>query len=942
MSSTAKWSTEILTCRCDPLSSSVRVALIAVIVCAALASACTSASPESLIRSAERHVAEREYRTALIELRNAIQMAPDNSSAQRLLGVVLLAEGDPTAAEKALRDALAMGEPLGNVLPSLALALLRQGQADRLIREFESRRLEEPVADASLQASIGQAGLLQGDIPRAEVAFTAALERVPHHPKASLGQARIAGHVGRLEDATRMVDVVLAANPGLAEAHAFKAELLLSQGQRADAIQSLVRALGADAADVPTRAELASLYIFDQQFDKAQALLVVDSHTAGVDPRLIYLRGLLALHRGNLQGARDEANRILRHAPDHGPSLLLAGEVEFRSNNLPLAESYTLNALRSTPRVPGASRLLAAIHLRRGQPAKAVDVLQPLLHVGTPPDAALALLAGEAYLASGDLVRAAELFESSKARLAGDSFSRLRLGQIALARGDWDRGVAELQDASALQAKHHQADLLLIALHLRRHQPKLAIEAAEALIRKRPSEALGYVLAGTAHLAAQEPALARRRFDVALKIQPDHLPALRAMANLDLADGRNSDTKARYEALLAKRPNDEQLLIAMAELQERTGDAAGSAETLHRAIKANQSSPGAYAALVEHQLRRRDHQAAIAAAQDGVSANPGKPRLLDLLGRAQEASGAIGDAATTYRELVRQEPQSLARVFQLAATLVRLRDFAGAAATLLQAQRTAPNEEGIFRELAAVYLADNRFDKALGVARELQGKATKATAGHVLAGDLHAARNNWPEAERAYRAALKSDPRSVVAAVSWCRAVSAAGRRRDADTFAKDWLARNSAALPMRLYVAETALAANDHKAAALEYETVLQHDANNVPALNNLAWILGQLHDPRAMDLAERAASLAPDNPSVLDTLGMLHVEHGIPTRGLAYLERLRTLVPNRKDFRLHYAMGLMRVGRAGEAKAELQELAAAVDDFPGKAGIPALLAEL
>lgn len=936
------WSTEILTCRYDHLSSSVRVALIAMIVCSALASACTSASPESLVRSAERHVSEREYRTALIELRNAIQLAPDNGKAQRLLGMVFLVEGDPVAADKALRNALAVGESRGMVLPSLALALLRQGKADLLISEFGSLRLEEPAADASLQASIGQAGLRLGDIPRAEAAFAAALERVPHHPEASLGQARIAAHVGRVEDAARMAEVVLSANPGLAEAHAFKAELLLTQGQRAAAIQSLEAALGADAADVPTRAELASLYIFEQQFDKTRALLAIDSHTAGVDPRLIYLRGLLALHRGNLQGARDEANRILRHAPDHGPSLLLAGEVEFRSNNLALAESYALNALRSTPRAPGASRLLAAIHLRQGQPAKAVDVLQPLLHVGTPPDAPLAMLAGEAYLASGDLVRAAELFESSKVRVAGDSFSRLRLGQIALARGDWERSVAELQDASALQVKDHQADLLLVALHLRRHQPKQAIEAAEAVIKKRPSEALGYVLAGTAHLAAQEAAQARRLLDLALKMQPDHLPALRAMANLDIVEGRFGETKARYEAQLAKRPNDEHLLIAFAELQERTGDVAGSAETLHQAIKANPPSPAGYAALVEHQLRRRDLQAAVATARDGVSANPGLPRLLDLLGRVQEESGAIGDAAKTYRELVRQEPQSLARMLQLAAALVKLRDFDAAATTLRQAQRTAPNEERVFRELAAVYLADNGLDKALGVAKELQGRAANGTSGHVLAGDLHSARKNWPEAERAYRTALKGDPGSVTAAVGLCRVLSAAGRTRDADTFGKGWLARNSAALPMRLYLAETALAGNDHRGAALEYETVLRHDPHNVLALNNLAWILGRQHDPRAMDLAGRAADLAPGNPSVLDTLGMLHVEYGVPTKGLEYLERLRVLVPHRKDFRLHYAMGLMRVGRANEAKAELRELAAAVDEFPGKAGIPSLLAKL
>jgi predicted Zn-dependent protease len=122
----------------------------------------------------------------------------------------------------------------------------------------------------------------------------------------------------------------------------------------------------------------------------------------------------------------------------------------------------------------------------------------------------------------------------------------------------------------------------------------------------------------------------------------------------------------------------------------------------------------------------------------------------------------------------------------------------------------------------------------------------------------------------------------------------------------------------------------------------VLERSPNNVPALNNLAWSLGKLNDPRAVGLAERAVELAPNSPPVLDTLGMLHVEQGDPKKGLEYLARARSLAPNRKDLRLHYAMGLIRVGQAEQGKAELQELASSQEDFPGKASIPALLAKL
>jgi len=111
--------------------------------------------------------------------------------------------------------------------------------------------------------------------------------------------------------------------------------------------------------------------------------------------------------------------------------------------------------------------------------------------------------------------------------------------------------------------------------------------------------------------------------------------------------------------------------------------------------------------------------------------------------------------------------------------------------------------------------------------------------------------------------------------------------------------------------------------------------------ALNNLAWVLGELKDPKAIGFAERAAALAPNSPSVLDTLGMLHLRTGDAKKAMESLERMRQLDPQRLDLRLHYAMGLLQSGRTQEGQAELRELAAAKADFPGKADIPALLAK-
>jgi putative PEP-CTERM system TPR-repeat lipoprotein len=920
----------------------VRAAFAVATVCVVLVAACAKETPEGLIRAAERHIAEHDYRTAQIELRNAIQLAPNSGAGHRLLGTALLSGGDPVAAEGALRKALSLAERPDDVLPSLALALVRQDQPDRLTGEFGTRKLQDPAADASFQTSLGQAWLMRGDFKQAGDAFASALADVAGHPPARLGQARIAAQGGNIDKASIITDEVLAADPRMVEGHTFKAQLLLSQGRRKEAAESLEQALAIDVGHLPARIALVSLRIDEREYDKAQTLLDAAKAPLASDPRLIYLRGLLALRQGDLQKARDEVSKILRQAPEHVPTLILAGEIELRSDNLSLAEGHLQKALYANPAAAAARRLLAATYLRQGRPVKALDVLQRLLQQTEPKDAHLMMLAGEAYLASGDVARASEFFESSKSDASSEAAARLRLGQIALAGGDFDRGLVELQAASAMDTEHQQADLLLFALHLRRHESEKALAAADAFMKKQPRNPLGYVLAGTAHLAGKDLTSARQNFDAALKIQLDYLPAVRGLTDVDMAEGHPGEATRRYEALVARKPDDEQLLMAFAELKERTGNVAEAGATLRRAITVNPRSPTPYVALVQYNLRRRETKAAITVAEEAVAANPAQPQLVELLGNTQESVGADDDAVKTFQELARLEPQSLAPLLKLAATQDKHRDFSAAARTLRQAQRMAPDNEAIAGDLVAVYVSAAKFDDALGVAKSLQARKPASAAGHALEGAVHAARQKWPEAEFAYRTALESEPRSGGVAIGLCRVLSASGRKSESAAFARNWISQNPADVPVRMYVAEVALGAKDYKAAALQYEAALRQDPDNVPILNNLAWTLGELKDPRAVGLAERAVALAPNSPPVLDTLGMLQLERGDVKKAIEYLARVHELAPDRKDLRLHYAMGLLRVGRTDEGKAELRELFASQENFPGKATIPALLGKL
>jgi Tfp pilus assembly protein PilF len=111
-----------------------------------------------------------------------------------------------------------------------------------------------------------------------------------------------------------------------------------------------------------------------------------------------------------------------------------------------------------------------------------------------------------------------------------------------------------------------------------------------------------------------------------------------------------------------------------------------------------------------------------------------------------------------------------------------------------------------------------------------------------------------------------------------------------------------------------------DYESAARSYKEILKLQPNAPLVLNNLAWIAGQLKDPKALEYAEQANKLLPNTPSMMDTLGWLLVEQGDVTRGVGLLQKAVELSPSTYGIRINLAKGLIRAGNKEAAKKELE----------------------
>ena len=355
------------------------------------------------------------------------------------------------AADGALRKALTLGERPDDVLPSLALALIRRVSRIDSPVEFGTRKLENPAADASLQTSLGQAWLMAWR--RRTVGgqrFAAALTHVPRYPAARLGQARIAAQAGKIDDALTIADEVLAADPGWPRRMRSRRSCCCCRASRAEASQSLEKAIAIDANEVPVRAALASLRMDDREYERAQVLLdAVKPHARRSAFDLP--ASLLALRRGDLQKARDEVNKVLGQAPDSVPNLIAGRrdrvEVECPGAGGGLTSQVRCDQARRHRCLDGCSRRPTCV--RGGRPRQ-LNCCSRCCKATSPRTPGWRSLLARHTLPAA-MSRAPPNCSRSPNRTSSAAPARFRLGQIALAQGDFDRGVDELQAASAIR-----------------------------------------------------------------------------------------------------------------------------------------------------------------------------------------------------------------------------------------------------------------------------------------------------------------------------------------------------------------------------------------------------------------------------------------------------------------------------------------------------------
>lgn len=910
------------------LSSNMRrIGWTSAVVTALLVAGC-GVDPQKSLATARERAAQGDSAGAIIEVKNALQAAPELAEARFLFGSMLLDQGDSAGASKELRKAMQLGWPIEQVVPLLSRTVAFESELPRWEAELSALKPATPAAKAVVTMARAEAAFEAGRGAEAKTLLAAAVAGGANPAQAGTLEARILAAEGDMAGALAGASRVIQGHPAYADARLLRGAILVVQGKPDAALADYAAASKAHPRLTTPRLRSIRLLMQLGRFDDAKKALAELNKLSPGNAQARFLEGLLAFHRGEFQAARDAADSVLRVAPDFLPGLALAGMARVQLKDHIQAQSHLEKAVAKAPGAAGSRLVLARSYLATQDPKRALAVLEPLLSQGKA-DREVYSVGGQAAFLLGDTARARSYFEQAAQLAPDDVRAQTRLAVAKLATGDADQAIRDLEAAARKPEQESSADVTLILALLQRGEVAKALAAAEAFVKKRPDRAVPYAMLGGAREAAKDVPGAREAYARALAVDAKYTPALHNLARLDLVDKNAPQARKRYEDWLAKHPDATgEIVVPLAQIMAAQNAPAGDIRRLlENGVSKAPQEPKVRSALIEWLARTGDLKAARTASDEFVAAFPAHGGAWASAGRLRLQTGDVSQAVTAFEKLVQLEPNGLVGLVALAEAHEAAKNPDGARQALQRALTVRPDALEVQRRLIGLLVTQKQSEEALRVVMQVREQRPKAAVSHALESDVMAAQGRWPEALAAAQKAMALE-KSGAAAVKYHNAASKAGKTAEAERFAADWLKNNPKDPVFRAYAAEQAMNAKDYAGAARQYREVVALDPKNAVALNNLAWVSMQTKDPKALGYIDQALAVAPDLPALLDTKAAILSSLGRDAEALVLLKKAAGAMRVPSEINLNLARALIKQGDKAAARTELDKLTQGLPD--------------
>jgi tetratricopeptide (TPR) repeat protein len=854
-----------------------------------LAGCSKSARTERHLRRAQSYYAAHNHDAALIEFRNTLALDSRNALAHLGLGKIYYEKGAIKRAFEFLSNARKLG---GSDLEGdlMLLRICRDANALSTARKLAIELIEkDPLNDealvtlaeiartpeefADVLARVGKAPGRKED--RAIFYTVAGIASVPQKnwdkTEETLKRAvsmdpasRVARHAlgtffwmrGDLSHAEEQFQKEIAAAPQDRFARLHFAEFKMMTRSFSEARVQL-ESLTRDAPDfIPARSELAVLALEEGRDDDCAALSAKVLQEQPEDFRALLTQARLSLKQRKITEAIDRFKQVISYYEPVPVVHYELARTYLATNEFKKASLALDKAISLNPNFGDALFLKGQIDLRTGDNSSAAEIFTQLARLN-PRLISAQLALADARRAEGKIEQAAEIYRGLTESYPTNSLTWQMLGMVY--RQQQKNALAEDALLKAAQLNSTNAGIFnqLVTLKLETKETSSARQIAEDFLRKNPDNPAAWLIRARLHLAEKETNLAETLLSKAIQLDHSSPQPYELLAGIYVNSGRDADAVKKLDEALAQTPNSVSLGVQKALIQTGMSNYTAAAQSYETVLA---TSPDAVLVL--------NNLAAL------YSTYLPKPdRALKLANRAYEL---------------------------------------------------VPNNPSFADTLGWILYQQGEYDKAKPLLLTAANSLAASPEVQFHLGMLHYMRGEEPEAKARLGKALQANEdffgkdllleRLAILNEAWTDA-GALERLRQ--------LAKNSPADPVLLRrMADIHFRDGAWDKARELYEKVLDANPRSVEILIKLAIIHGEkLHDwAKALEAANRARSVEPDNAEVNHLLGRLRFISGEHQKSVSLLDDALQKGGPDPEVYCDLAWALYSVGRVEEARKNMQ----------------------
>lgn len=825
---------------------------------------------EAYLDVADLYRTQGQFRAAVIEAQNALQIAPGYANTRLFISRLYLDIGDNSQSIELLTTLVEERPDNTEAILLLAEAHLNSGNPLETLSYLDNLNPENSEQQNKGDWLRGNAQAATGEPQAAEATFQAILSTNSDYVDALISLSKLDYRGGNIDDSLGYMERAIALEPTDLDLWIWRGQFALLQEQYPEAEEALFEALDIMSVYDLTTAKrfsvLQSVLIplqMQQKNDQALRYAQIIAESPQGQFQEVYSSAVSFFESGDFAAAEETLNGILASSPDHPGSNILLGMTQYAQGNYAAAADSLVGLANIEGASPQIIKTLAATHLRLNQPDSALTVLTEALS-RYPQDASLLAMIGVSQQSMGNMQESVESFTQALDLQPDTAEIHFALAGSNFYLQDFDGAIFNLNETLRINPGFTEAKTTLIDLHLSQQNFDLARAAVQSWLDLDAGSVININLAGRVAFSEGNTAEARQFFDSSLRGNESDVLSRLFLARIDLIDENYLGAQSGFMAVLDYEPSNVEAISGILAMGDMSGTADARIADVQRII--DEDTEGFIPALVLSQY---------------------------YLGR-NELSEAMESAQVAYsRDENRFTENTVIEITLRQANIAR-QDQDNATASLLVESVLEIQSDNIPAITVAIGIANETGDNAIADAYIAQIKELQpdSSYGFEVEGDLYVARGDLELAASAFERAWGINVTPDIG-IKFHRILIALNRDAEVARMLDTWVAAlpDGAAVNMLLALGYQE---NGQDSEAIEsYEVAIQQQPDNIVVLNNLAWLYQDSSPARALELSSHAAELYPDNSDVLDTYGWVLFKQNQNSQAIEVLQKALDLAP-------------------------------------------------